>query len=452
MCLKITVFVLAAFVLLGAHGYRRDDKQYYHQQGQWRPTVTPANSHHNPNAGFRELFNWKQLDFRFPNEQIRRQAIQSGAFVQINSSMPLSLQADERRLFVSVPRWRQGVPSTLNSLPLPTDLSNAPTLSSPKLEPYPSIELNVQGNCEGVTSVFRMSVDECKRLWVVDTGKVGAQQICPPQIVAFDLLTDTIIYRHRFSESVLRCNSQPTNIAVEYKNANQCGRKEKPDAYLFVTDTAAYAIIVIDTSTERSWRVTDKTMYPAPEAGTFNVAGVQFELMDGIVGLALGPPQGFNGERKLFYNPMSSLQHFWVHTSALKEQNATRRSPQIFFSGKSKRTSQSAGCGIDSRGVLFFGLVNQNALACWDSSKLYDQQNIAVLKRDDETLQFLSTVVVDKQDRIWALSTRFHRFFTSNLNPAEINFRVFTASALTSVRNTPCYIPTLGESQVRGRP
>jgi Major royal jelly protein len=96
-----------------------------------------------------------------------------------------------------VPRWRQGVPSTLNYLPL-GDLSSIPAVTSPPLIPYPNLNFNRQGNCDGVTSVFRMFSDLCERLWVVDTGRVGAQQLCPPQVLAFDLKTDKVIYKHRF--------------------------------------------------------------------------------------------------------------------------------------------------------------------------------------------------------------------------------------------------------------
>lgn len=39
-------------------------------------------------------------------------------------------------------------------------------------------------------------IDECNRLWIMDAGKIGDTQYCPPQVLAFDLATDRLVYRH----------------------------------------------------------------------------------------------------------------------------------------------------------------------------------------------------------------------------------------------------------------
>jgi hypothetical protein len=77
----------------------------------------------------------------------------------------------------------------------------------------------------------------------------------------------------------------PVTIEVEY-HKGKCGRPN--DAFVYIADTVAFAIIVIDLSRETAWRVVDKTIFPSPEAGTFNVARETFELMDGVLGMTLG--------------------------------------------------------------------------------------------------------------------------------------------------------------------
>lgn len=40
-------------------------------------------------------------------------------------------------------------------------------------------------------------IDDCQRLWVVDTGKLEFDYQCDPQILVFDLNTDQMIHRYR---------------------------------------------------------------------------------------------------------------------------------------------------------------------------------------------------------------------------------------------------------------
>lgn len=61
-----------------------------------------------------------------------------------------------------------GVPSTLNYVPLDNAYD-----ASPKLVPYPNWSTNKEGNCYGLTTTYRVRVDECDRLWVLDSGTVG---------------------------------------------------------------------------------------------------------------------------------------------------------------------------------------------------------------------------------------------------------------------------------------
>lgn len=144
----------------------------------------------------REVYNWSQFDFNFPNANARQQAIQSGTFVSTNASAPASIEASGNRVFITLPRWKNGVPATLSTVPFPSDNP------SPLLTPYPSWEMNRQGNCAGLTSVYRVKADECSRLWVLDTGTVNAfesaDNICPFKVVAFDLRNDQIVHTFEF--------------------------------------------------------------------------------------------------------------------------------------------------------------------------------------------------------------------------------------------------------------
>lgn len=119
-------------------------------------------------------------------------------------------------------RWKAGVAATLNYIDLST------SEKSPKLRPYPSWEANklpidvqpqeqktpaggrldaekaqdagiqLQDNAT-IISTFRIQVDACDRLWVMDTGLAdilgSPKQITPNSILVFDLKTDQLLRR-----------------------------------------------------------------------------------------------------------------------------------------------------------------------------------------------------------------------------------------------------------------
>lgn len=72
------------------------------------------------------------------------------------------------RLFVTVPRRRPGIPSTLNYI----DIEAEGSTISPMLRAYPSLEQNmISSSAENIVSVYRTTVDvACQRLWFIDTG------------------------------------------------------------------------------------------------------------------------------------------------------------------------------------------------------------------------------------------------------------------------------------------
>lgn len=74
-------------------------------------------------------------------------------------------------MFITVPRRRPGIPSTLNYVDLNLNTCN----ESPSLRAYPNytineIPTNSESNKQRLISVYRTSVDVCNRLWFIDTG------------------------------------------------------------------------------------------------------------------------------------------------------------------------------------------------------------------------------------------------------------------------------------------
>lgn len=137
-------------------------------------------------------------------------------------------------------RWKSGVASSLNYVKISDE-------KSPILHPYPSWEANElpadahqtedahytaggrtdakpaekEGNVlekdnATIISTFRIRVDECDRLWVMDSGLAdilgSPKQWAPNSIAVFDLNTDKLIRRFVIPEDQVKEDSFFANI------------------------------------------------------------------------------------------------------------------------------------------------------------------------------------------------------------------------------------------------
>lgn len=73
-----------------------------------------------------------------------------------------------------------------------------------------------------------------------------------------------------------------TNIVVDMKDPK--GR----NTFAYIADTTAYKMVVYDFKNDDSWTVDQAYLYPYPNKAHFLINKVNFDLMDGILGLALG--------------------------------------------------------------------------------------------------------------------------------------------------------------------
>lgn len=97
------------------------------------------------------------MEFAFPTQAARAQAIATGAFIPENVA-PLGIAVTPNRIFVSTPRWNDGIPASLSTIRIPA------FTQSPALEPYPNWAAHTSTSnpdCLRLLSVYRM-VGVCK--------------------------------------------------------------------------------------------------------------------------------------------------------------------------------------------------------------------------------------------------------------------------------------------------
>lgn len=143
-------------------------------------------------------------------------------------------------LRIHIFRWKSGVASSLNYININSKEA------SPPLIPYPSWTANtiesdgfsmadmtsdrknakkpvaVDGQLadnSSIISTFRISVDECDRLWVMDTGLAdilgNPKQIAQPALVIFDLNTNKLIKRYTIPETHIKSDTFFANVVCD---------------------------------------------------------------------------------------------------------------------------------------------------------------------------------------------------------------------------------------------
>ncbi|XP_068631544.1 dopaminechrome tautomerase-like isoform X1 [Battus philenor] len=390
-------------------------------------------------AQLRVVRQWSELDYVFPNDEARQTAVEKQYYVPGNA-VPIDVEVHHRRgmkgsrIFISIPRFDGGRPVTFGVV-----------ADDGRVQPYPDYSWHDnQGlNCDGMTSVFRVAIDECNRLWVLDAGKIGDKQVCPPQILAFDLRNDQLIYRHKVKESSYVAASLFITPVVDVKkNGNDCS-----DTFIYAADVSGPGFLVLDVANDKSWRVTHRLAFPFPSKGTFTIEGESFDLMDGVLGMALSPYR--EGEdRYLYFHSLASTTENVVRTSVLRnssflnDPNAPPQSMKVF---PDERPNQSAAEAMDRDGIMYFGLMDPPSIWCWNSATEFSPRNFHEIDINRETLQFASGVKVVNnlkgEQELWILTCRFQKVMTGSIDRSEINFRVLAEKIPKLLKNSPCATP-----------
>ncbi|KYM96188.1 Major royal jelly protein 1, partial [Cyphomyrmex costatus] len=278
-------------------------------------------------------------------------------------------------------------------------------------------------------------IDECNRLWVVDSGRVMMKAVCPTKILIFDLATDQLIHKYVVpDDQVLYGKAGLVTPIVDVG-------KTCLDTYLYVADVDQNGLVIYDLYRDYSWRVNNtrgNAFGPDEDAMNITIAGEWFDLTDGTLGMSLSPFGYFN-HRYLYFNSLASYYQKYTDTFSLKQSKF--REPVIFQSNY-KRASQAGVQATSRRGVIFFQLVQLTAIACWDIGKPFTPENVVIIAQDEETLQYVSGIKVITnragEEELWFNTNRLQKTINMSLKPTEINFRLIRGKVDDIIRGTNC--------------
>jgi len=317
---------------------------------------------------------------------------------------------------------------------------------SPRLVPYPNYKMNRlpatgQPTTNHIINTYRISVDKCDRLWVIDMGISNGTKLGQPQLFVIDLNTDQIVRQFMIAQDLLRLDGNtwfPGLVADT--DSNSCNR-----AFAYVPDIGG-GLLVYDYWQNTAKRIEHHYFYFDPLATVFHIGGVRVEWPDGVFGLGLSERHR-NGFRTLYFQAMSSTRMFSVDTSILQSNTSgTNTFEEYRHLGHRVAGMQAGAMSVDeSTGTVFYALVNQDAVGCWNP-KQHDRlsaETSDVLAQDSDTLEFPADLKVDQDSNLWVLSDKMprFRFQVLNFDLEDINYRVFRAPVADAIRGTVCESP-----------
>jgi sugar lactone lactonase YvrE len=364
-------------------------------------------------------FQWNYLNYSWPSEEAYLKADKDESYMEKNNVVT-GIKLWKDKMYLTIPRYKNGVPVTLavtSSTPI-----NGQT--APKLEPYPNWDMQRIGDCSAFQFVQSIEIDPMGRMWILDSGRsatmtLEAKSSCPPRLVILDINNGGVVLRsYPFPTEVAHPESALLNdIVLEHEDGGL--------AYIVDSDDKNPGIIVFSLQNSTSWKVSHESMKAKPDAVGFIIEQTRVTQSIPVDGIALSPANT-EGDRTLYYTPLSSFNIFAVLTKVLKSEGLRNNIGQ-YVRVLGRKPSQTDGMMMSNTGVLYFGLLADDAVSMWDSKNPSFVTGQRIISRDHHLMQWPDSFAFDEKGQLWCITNRLHTFLHNSLNIEKPNFRAIMA-------------------------
>eukprot|EP00095_Tigriopus_kingsejongensis_P000548 maker-scaffold212_size255419-snap-gene-1.31 protein:Tk00548 transcript:maker-scaffold212_size255419-snap-gene-1.31-mRNA-1 annotation:"yellow-x1c precursor" len=340
------------------------------------------------------------------------------------------------KLYLSVPRWKDGVPSTLNAIDL---TSNVGVTLSPLLSPFPNIFKNEIGLCSALQNVVALEVTPQGQLWVADSGSAAIFtnpiRKCPAKIMVFDLEAGNAeLFSYEFPESVVatKRNAVLMHMVLDYTRrahdfpASEADSLQSLESHRFrgltvyLSDIHSGSLVVFDVENRRSWSLSLAEMRPSHVTMMFQEDSVILRF--GITGIALESKAAAPERTRLFFGTLKkdlyALPVIHLHNSSLSPVEELQK--HVVNIGT--RNSASDGITSDDQGTLFYGLLENGAIMQWNTTQEPFYHKREKILSNVHELEWVNSLSVDN-GYLWIVSNR--QFTWLELDATEPNFKIF---------------------------
>lgn len=376
-------------------------------------------------------------DFRDSPWHSAANATEAGAYV-IENNIITGVNEYMDMVFVCVPRWRPGVPSTLNVVIPP-----GPGESQPVLKAWPSWEFNL----ETVRYVQSVWVDQKQgQMYVIDAGRENFFSGNPDDVVngyakllVLDIESQRVVYSYTFADDIFSTNSSFLNDVVVDES--------RRIAYMSDTNVAGLGGVVMhDLNTGHTLRFDGPSTLADPWYTT-KVLNVSYSFNSPADGITLSS----DGD-KLFYSVIEGVSLFSLDAAVFRDPSSTKGDVQDTVQNVTQKASFSNGLhilparSINEDGTVYtldrlaYGSIGACGIRIVDMKRKAGSHGSGAdsVVRDNEVLQndtslqwtdtFAYVPFGDYSGALYFTTNRLQRYFVRNWDPSGgegANMRVF---------------------------
>jgi Major royal jelly protein len=275
------------------------------------PSLVAAAAASSPSAQL--LYSWQQVVYDFSTCSYCASQPPGFNIPANNAITGIKYYAND--LYLTVPRWRTGVPSTLNKV-VQVD-------GRAVLQAWPSWDFVNVANPSGVRYVQSMEIDTSGRMWILDVGRLNifdapdvARVNGPAKLIIMDIASASVLREFIFPDSVAPWDSSFCNDLVV----------DEVNMFAYISDAGAEgAIIVYDYTANVARRFSDPTMQS--ENIPMKIQGLTYDIFVNLDGIALT-----SDAQTLYYCALDGLHMYRVPTGPLREFATSQTTSVAFLS------------------------------------------------------------------------------------------------------------------------
>lgn len=391
--LKYIVFglMVAASITAGIHlsSYGSADAKQTVNHKKDKPVV----------GDYEILFNWNHLDWNFKDKEAEKVFDENEHW---KGAMPAGFKTDSNgNYYLSVPRWSEGIPGTLNKIVMKD--------GRPLLEAFPSWEMNKEGKDGALQSVLGYEIDEKDVMWILDQGHINSQPSVDgsQKLVRYDLKKNKILETIKIPNEIASYQASFLNdLVVDNKN----GFVYIADSGIF-TDPLQGGIIVYNMKTKQLRRVLNQHYSTQDVAGFhFQIAGKNVwkdsPMRTGADGIALSADRS-----TLYFCPLTGRNLYSIDTSYLQDFTLPYSDIEKRVEAEGSKGTNTDGMAADNRGNVYYTMLEGQGIGMFDPKTNKHSTFIS-----DDRMIWVDGIQFDNKGYMLFNNNRLHELFGGELD------------------------------------